>query len=86
MAKQMRMMKAVTDRTIAGNNKTLQKLFVTRQEFGACIANINHKIDSIYETVKQPATPACAAKAPLRRDGPERYKRVGGKKEGANQP
>jgi methyl-accepting chemotaxis protein len=52
MAKQLRMMKAVTDRTIAGNNKTLQKLFVTRQEFGAYIANINHKIDSIYETVK----------------------------------
>ncbi len=56
-AKQFRQMKTFTDRTLSENNKTLQKMFVTRQEFGSFIANINHKIDSIYETLNAPATP-----------------------------
>ena len=35
------------------NYKAMQKLFLTRQEFGAYTANINHKIESIYETVNK---------------------------------
>jgi len=57
-AKQFSRMKAVTDRNIAANNKTLQKIFVTRQEFGSLVANINHKIDSIYETLSDEKTGA----------------------------
>jgi len=56
-ARQFGRMKTATDATIADNNKTLQKMFVTRQEFGSLIANINHKIDSIYETLNAPAGP-----------------------------
>jgi len=57
-AKQFSRMKAVTDRNIAANNKALQKMFVTRQEFGSLVANINHKIDSIYETLNNEKTGA----------------------------
>lgn len=35
------------------SGKAMQKLFLTRQEFGAYIANINHKINSIYKTVNK---------------------------------
>ena len=57
-AKQFRAMKTLTDRTLSENNKRLQKMFVTRQEFGSLIANINHKIDSIYETLSDVKTGA----------------------------
>ena len=57
-AKQMRLMKTITIRTLSENNKRLQKMFVTRQEFGSFIANINHKIDSIYETLSDRKTGA----------------------------
>ncbi|MFQ5432930.1 MAG: hypothetical protein ACE5EN_10540 [Nitrospinota bacterium] len=57
-AKQFSRMKTVTGRTISDNNKTLHKMFVTRQEFGSLIANINHKIDSIYETLSDEKTGA----------------------------
>ena len=56
--KRFRLMKIDADRTLSENNKTLQKIFVTRQEFGAFISNINHKIDSIYETLSDVKTGA----------------------------
>lgn len=34
-------------------NKAYNRLFVTRQEFGAFTAAINHKIDSIYELLSK---------------------------------
>ena len=33
--------------------RAYSRLFVSRQEFGAFTANINHKIDSIYETLSR---------------------------------
>ena len=41
------------EKRIRHNNKAMQKIFLTRQEFGAYTANINHKIESIYETVNR---------------------------------
>ena len=41
------------ERRMRHNSKAMQKLFLTRQEFGAYTANINHKIESIYETVNK---------------------------------
>lgn len=43
-------------RTMERRGRACRKLFVSRQEFGAFTATINHKIDSIYEIVnKKPA-------------------------------
>ena len=40
------------EKTVSSNNRSLHRLFVSRQEFGAFVANMNHKIDSIYESIK----------------------------------
>ncbi|GMT42515.1 MAG: hypothetical protein IEMM0002_0926 [bacterium] len=50
-AKQFRLLKADSGISISAQKRVCQRLFVSRQEFGAFTANINHKIDSIYEIV-----------------------------------
>lgn len=40
-------------RAVSAQCGDCRKQYVTRQEFGAFTANMNHKIDSIYEFLKQ---------------------------------
>lgn len=41
------------NRTMERRGRICRKVFVSRQEFGAFTATINHKIDSIYEIVNK---------------------------------
>jgi len=60
MAKQVRELDKKIDRREEAQKKRMEKqsrtcagLYLTRQEFGAFTASINHKIDSIYEYLHQ---------------------------------
>jgi hypothetical protein len=41
------------DRRLEGLASVYSKIYVSRQEFGAFTANINHKIDSIYQSINR---------------------------------
>lgn len=56
--KQNRLNATKSEKRIAEREKACRRFFVSRQEFGAFTATINHKIDSIYEILKKEGTPA----------------------------
>ncbi len=46
------------NRSMERRRRICRKAFISRQEFGAFTANINHKIDSIYEIVNKKSAEA----------------------------